>query len=109
GGVGARTALTQRTLRPAGDRSPVWTPDNRRIIFASTRDGALNLYWQAADGTGSVERLTTPTAGVGFFLLPMAVSGDGTRVLLNQGGDVAVLTLEASRAAAAPLHAGGEN
>jgi len=108
----ARQTLTPLTFSPAADRNPVWTPDSRRIIFASTRDGALHLYWQAADGTGSVERLTTPTdgAGAGFFLLPMAVSGDGDgmRVLLNRGGDLAVLTIKASGVSASRPHAGGE-
>ena len=37
----------------------MWTPDGDRIVFASSRDGALNLYSRAADGTGEVERLTT--------------------------------------------------
>ena len=37
---------------------PVWTPDGRRLIFSSERAGARNLFWQAADGTGAVERLT---------------------------------------------------
>ena len=36
----------------------VWTPDGRRLIFSSERAGARNLFWQAADGTGAVERLT---------------------------------------------------
>ena len=39
---------------------PVWTPDGRRIVFASPRANkpAANLYWQLADGTGAVQRLT---------------------------------------------------
>jgi serine/threonine-protein kinase len=38
---------------------PVWTPDSRRILFSSDREGVLNLYSQAADGTGVVDRITT--------------------------------------------------
>ena len=42
------------------DTVPVWTPDGRRIAFASERadKGTRNLYWQRADGTGDAERLT---------------------------------------------------
>jgi len=42
------------------DRFPVWTRDGQRIVFTSNRGGsALNLWWQAADGSGEAERLTT--------------------------------------------------
>jgi serine/threonine-protein kinase len=56
----ARGALTRLTSDPASDRKPVWTPDGRRIAFASTRANASapNLYWQMADGTGEAQRLT---------------------------------------------------
>ena len=33
----ARDTLTQFTFDPAEDRNPVWTPDGRRIVFASDR------------------------------------------------------------------------
>jgi serine/threonine-protein kinase len=40
--------------------APLWTPDNRRIVFSSDLAGApLNLYWKAADGSDKAERLTT--------------------------------------------------
>jgi serine/threonine-protein kinase len=56
----ARNTLSRLTSDPSDDREPVWTPDGRRIAFASTRDAksAFNLYWQRADGTGEVQRLT---------------------------------------------------
>jgi serine/threonine-protein kinase len=55
-----RDSLSRLTSDPGEDRKPVWTPDGQRIVFASARgDGStLNLYWQRADGTGSVQRLT---------------------------------------------------
>ena len=56
----ARDTLTQLTFDPGQDRIPVWTPDGRRIVFASDRAkaGITNLYWVNADGTGDVTRLT---------------------------------------------------
>jgi serine/threonine-protein kinase len=55
----ARDTLMRLTFDPADDRNPVWTPDGKRIAFASGRaKGPLNLYWQRADGTGEVQRLT---------------------------------------------------
>ena len=54
--------FTRLTYDPASDRAPVWTPDGQRIAFASSRDtgnnSAFNMYWQRADGTGEVQRLT---------------------------------------------------
>jgi serine/threonine-protein kinase len=52
-----RTASTRATFDPARDTYPVWMPDGSRLIFSSDRAGARNLYWQATDGTGVVERL----------------------------------------------------
>jgi Tol biopolymer transport system component len=54
--------LRRLTFSNGMDGLPVWTPDSRRIIFMSDRTGVLNLYGQAADGTGTIERLTTSTS-----------------------------------------------
>ena len=54
-----RDTLTRLTFGPLNDWTPVWTPDGRRIVFTSDRDqGIRNLYWERADGTGEVQRLT---------------------------------------------------
>ena len=59
----ARDALTRLTFDPAPDQRPVWTPDGRRIVFGSGRNsGAFNLYWQRADATGDIQRLTESEA-----------------------------------------------
>ena len=58
-------------------RRPVWTPDGRRIVFASARAGVPNLFMQAADGAGAVERLTTGAD----IQAPSFVAPDGTGVV----------------------------
>jgi serine/threonine-protein kinase len=70
----ARETLRRLTFAPAMDALPVWMPDSRRIIFMSDRSGVLNLYSQAADGTGSVDRLTT-SANPQW---PSSITPDGT-------------------------------
>ena len=68
------TAL--RPLTQAGKSfHPIWTPDSQRITFASDRDGPVSIYWQAADGTGVPERLTTAEEGTEHW--PDAWSPDG--------------------------------
>jgi len=73
----ARESLTRLTFDPGFDEPPAWTPDSRRIAFASDRDGG-GLFWQAADGTGPVERLTQ---GRDFF--PTAFSPDALKLLFS--------------------------
>jgi Tol biopolymer transport system component len=54
--------MTRLTFDPAEDTWPLWTPDGQHVVFGSTRDGARGLFRKAADGTGTVERLTTDTS-----------------------------------------------
>jgi serine/threonine-protein kinase len=55
----ARDTLTRLTVGPIFEINPVWTPDGRRVVFASLRSGrTYNLFWRLADGTGNLERLT---------------------------------------------------
>ena len=76
----ARETLTRLTFDPAVDQYPLWSPDSRRLFFASQRAGAANLYQRAADGTGDVERLTeNPTNQ-----FPYAFTPDGTEIVFRQ-------------------------
>jgi serine/threonine-protein kinase len=75
-----RTKLTRVTFDPAIDAFPVWTPDGHRLIFTSDRAGVRNLFWQAADNTGAVERLTdSPNANNAT-----AMSPDGARLIFTE-------------------------
>jgi serine/threonine-protein kinase len=86
--------LTRVTSDPAVDTSPVWTPGGKNFVFGSNRAGVLNLFRQAADGTGGVDRLTdSPNVQV-----PTDLSPDGARVVLTElspktGQDVMALEL----------------
>jgi serine/threonine-protein kinase len=89
--------LTRLTFEGDNER-PVWTPDGKRVTFASRRAGPFNLFWRSADGSGSDERLTTGE----HFQNPESWSSDG-RVLAFQevnpttNSDIWVLPLEGER------------
>jgi serine/threonine-protein kinase len=80
-----------RLTSSQSDAFPVWTPDGQRLIWASGRAGALNVYTQAADGTGKVERLTDSP----IPQRPKSITPDGKHVLLqvDRPGSFSALTL----------------
>jgi Tol biopolymer transport system component len=91
----ARATLTRLTFDPKFDGFPVWTPDSRRILFTSARAGVGNIFWQAADGTGTPEQLTESSNQ----LFPTSISPDGTQVVFRDTtvNDVMMLTLDKDR------------
>jgi serine/threonine-protein kinase len=78
---------TLLTLASESDNDrAVWSADGRRIVFASQRGGTgWNLWAQAADGTGQVDRLSISP----YVQLPAWVPRDGSGVL---GTDISPVT-----------------
>lgn len=48
----------QLTSNSAYDSNPIWSPDGKNIVFASDREGSLDLYVVSSEG-GNPRRLTT--------------------------------------------------
>ena len=69
----------QITTNPAYDTAPVWSPDSKRIAFASDRMGSLDVYIVAKDG-GEPRRLTTHSGSE----TPLAFT-DAGHVLFSAG------------------------
>jgi len=79
---------------------PVWSPDGKRVVFGSFRDGRFGLFWKAADGSGAEERLTT--ASPETFQAAESWSADGKALLFGEWsatdqGDIWILPLEGER------------
>jgi serine/threonine-protein kinase len=64
-----RGTLERFTFEGSSNQWPVWTADGKRIIFQS----AGNIFWQLADGSGGLERLTGPSG----FAVPVSSAADG--------------------------------
>jgi Tol biopolymer transport system component len=70
-----RGIIRRLTDHPADDLRPSWSPDGRRIVFYSNRDGFWNLYVMRANGL-DVQPITTERDSFGN----PAWSPDGQRV-----------------------------
>jgi Tol biopolymer transport system component len=55
----ARNTPARFTFGPSLDFEPVWSPDGKRLAFASRRDGGLDrIYWKETSGIGSEEAVS---------------------------------------------------
>ena len=92
----ARGALQPLTVRPGRERGPVWNHDGTRIAYNGGIDGNEGIDWQAADGSGTAERLTEgPHA-------PTAFTPDGAQLLFFQPSnapphDIGMVSLDGER------------
>ena len=68
---------------------PTWTPDGKRLTFASDLNGVNNIFWMAADGSGEAERLTTSETGQ----LPESWSPDGKVLAFLQWSEVGLFDI----------------
>jgi serine/threonine-protein kinase len=76
-----RDTLTRFTFEGSLNQAPVWTPDGKRIVFNSDKEGARNLFWQLADGSGGLERLSTSQV----VQVPRSWSSDGKLLAFHEG------------------------
>ena len=90
-----RETLSRFTFGEGNNTYPTFSPDGGTLVFSSTRGGGVrNLFRQAADGTGSVERLTESANPQ----RPSAISPDGKWLVFAEirgvGQDLFLLSLE---------------
>ena len=91
-----RGSLTRMTFESTNELYPLWTPDGSRLIF-TVDNPPYDLYWAAADGSGSPELLVESDRDK----KANSVSPDGKLLLYEVGGseqgDLWLLPLEGER------------
>jgi serine/threonine-protein kinase len=90
-----RPVLSRITTSPGTDQWPVWSPDDRHIVFTS--EGTPGIAWTLADGTGAIEPLIVVTAGL---LAAGSWTPDGKALVFTYGGSsvqpkIGLLNIEA--------------
>jgi Tol biopolymer transport system component len=74
------TRLTRLTFDPAADRYVVWSPDSTRMVFASNRKGAYDLFEKPANASAGEQILLQSPDNK----WPSSWSPDGKFILILQ-------------------------
>jgi hypothetical protein len=75
-----------------------WTPDGKHLVFGWFKSGQANLYWQPADGSAPMERLTASDNGQ----FPGSFTPDGATLAFAEthpetNNDILLLDLKSRR------------
>jgi serine/threonine-protein kinase len=101
-----RLTLQRLTFDPGNNRGVVFSPDGRRIAFSRELGDTEEIYWQAADGSGSPEALTE---GSGMPMHPMDITADGATLLYAKSSlprDIFMIPTAGPPGAGTPVLAG---
>jgi dipeptidyl aminopeptidase/acylaminoacyl peptidase len=82
----ARGVQSRFTSNPAIEVTPLWSPDSRRVVFTSTRNGGADLFEKPTDGVGDEQPLLVTTEGK----WPLSWSPDGRLLLYANKNEKAV-------------------
>ena len=86
----ANNSLTRLTFSPGLNQDPVWSPDGKRIVYASSQKLNFTIYGKNADGSGSEQEIADlAVAQQG----PWDWSRDGKYLLIRKGEEVWYMTV----------------
>jgi Tol biopolymer transport system component len=88
-----RDVTTRLTFHEAQDTNPVWSPDQKQIAFASSRNSKADIFVRRTDGTGDAELLVESDGRAE----PEHWSHDGKYLAYNHGlgkGDLNIVDVE---------------
>jgi eukaryotic-like serine/threonine-protein kinase len=82
-----RNSLNRLTFDPSVDAAPVFSPDGKQILFASSRDHLFKVYLKNTDGTQQ-EKLLPVNGPDRYDRYPSDWSRDGRYILYTYGTDL---------------------
>jgi len=77
----ARRTFSRFTFNQGPDYQPIWTPDAKRVAYASFIGGRGGISWQRADGTAGERLASAPGADVWN---PNSFTPDGAQLVFRQ-------------------------
>jgi serine/threonine-protein kinase len=107
----ARERMDRLTFDSGFNRNPVWSRDGARLAFSREVDGGEEVYWQAWDGSGAPEQLTSDSLAL-RGVMPLDFSPDGTTLLytnVQRPFRLFTAPVGAATTPGAPLSHEGEN
>ncbi|HLF95113.1 MAG TPA: hypothetical protein VJB14_16715, partial [Planctomycetota bacterium] len=97
-----RGIATRLTFDPRNESAPVWSPDDRRLLFFGNLPGGSDLFTVPSDGTGTIEAILAN----GADNVPSDWSKDGKFILVQSddssgrgNNDLWIYSLEEKKAA----------
>jgi len=91
---GEGTRLVAEATGVQDNAHPIFSPDSKRVVYSSLREGTWGLYIKAVDGSGSEERVHSS----GRAMVPMSWSPDSRFIVFwDQTGFEWVLPLAGDR------------
>jgi serine/threonine protein kinase/Tol biopolymer transport system component len=77
-----RKTSTRLTFGPEQSSAPIWSPDDGRVVFSSSRNGVPDLFVKPSSGTGNEEQLFADSSAKSAT----DWSPDGRLVVFNSAG-----------------------
>jgi serine/threonine protein kinase len=87
-----RGLSTRLTFDPALDYAPVWSPDGKQVMFASSRQSGWRIFLKNADGSGSEQKVFEMESAA-WQVVVFDWSRDGKSVFFRKASELWCLSL----------------